>query len=98
MKNKTLCLLLSALLVTFLFGCGGGSGNSNSGEVTAVTSANATPVADAGTSQTVQEGSLAALDGTGSSDPDGDGITFAWTMTKKPEGSIATISDTDGST
>ena len=24
MKNKTLCLLLSALLVAFLFGCGGG--------------------------------------------------------------------------
>ena len=57
MKNKTLCLLLSALLVAFLFGCGGGgsSGNSNSD---AVTSANATPVADAGTSQTVKEGNF----------------------------------------
>jgi len=92
MKNKTLCLLLSALLVAFLFGCGGGgsSGNSNSD---AVTSANATPVADAGTSQTVKEGNSATLDGTGSSDPDGDAITFAWTITVKPDGSSATLAD-----
>ena len=94
MKSKTLCLVLAALLVAFLFGCGGGgsSGNSNAD---AVTSANATPLADAGTNQTVKEGSLATLDGTGSSDPDGDAITFAWTITAKPEGSSATLTDPD---
>ena len=36
------------------------------------------PVADAGRGQTVAVGSLVTLDGTGSTDPDGDHLSFAW--------------------
>ncbi len=46
-----------------------------------VTLPNRRPVADAGANQTVDEGDTVALNGTGSSDPDGDTLTHAWTQT-----------------
>ena len=39
---------------------------------------NRPPVANAGPAQTVQCPDLAALDGSGSSDPDGDSLTYVW--------------------
>lgn len=42
---------------------------------------NQPPVANAGPDQTVAAGAAATLNGTGSNDPDGDTLTFAWTQT-----------------
>lgn len=41
---------------------------------------NQTPAADAGTDQTVSTGATVQLDGTGSSDPDGNIVKFIWTQ------------------
>ncbi|NOZ85892.1 MAG: hypothetical protein GXP49_06450 [Deltaproteobacteria bacterium] len=47
------------------------------------------PVADAGMNRTVDKNKEVQLDGTGSIDPDGDTLTYNWSITQKPDGSLA---------
>jgi hypothetical protein len=42
------------------------------------------PTASAGPDQTVASGASVSLDGTGSSDPDGDTLSYAWTQSAEP--------------
>ena len=58
-----------------------------------ITTENSVPVADAGPDQAVLLGNTVQLDGSGSSDVDGDGLTFIWSLTTAPQGSLATLSD-----
>jgi hypothetical protein len=55
---------------------------------------NGTPVADAGPDQTITAGDGVQLDGSGSSDPDGDRLSFLWALSTKPSGSSASLSST----
>jgi len=55
-------------------------------------SANVAPVANAGLGQTVVAGGNVSLDGSASSDANGDALTYMWTLTTKPAGSTATLS------
>ena len=69
--NRFLLVSLVAIVALSLGGCpplGGGNGNQN-------------PVANAGPDQTVASAALVTLNGSGSTDPDGDTLTFAWTQT-----------------
>ncbi|MBS0339064.1 MAG: PKD domain-containing protein, partial [Proteobacteria bacterium] len=54
---------------------------------------NRAPTADAGIDQNVPLGTVVTLDGGDSSDPDGDPITYAWTLDSKPANSAASIVD-----
>jgi uncharacterized protein YjdB len=58
-----------------------------------VTTANNPPSANAGQDQNVTVGSLVTLDGRNCSDPDGDLITYGWTIVEAPSGSIANLND-----
>lgn len=53
----------------------------------------ARPVADAGPDGRGVTGDLLRLDGTASVDPDGDPITYLWSLTSVPDGSTAELSD-----
>lgn len=61
-------------------GSGGGDGSEGEGE-------NHRPVADAGSDVTQDSLEAVGLDGRGSTDPDGDAITFFWTFDRVPDGS-----------
>ena len=54
---------------------------------------NTAPVANAGTDQTVDMGDTVMLNGSGSSDDDGDALTFAWNIFSAPVGSTAMLSN-----
>lgn len=49
------------------------------------------PMANAGTAQSVVAGNVVQLNGTGSSDPNGLSLSYAWSFVSKPAGSNATI-------
>uniref|UniRef100_UPI0004748588 PKD domain-containing protein n=1 Tax=Halorubrum sp. T3 TaxID=1194088 RepID=UPI0004748588 len=64
-------------------------------EVTADEPENQPPTADAGDDQTVAEGDSVTLDASGSSDADGDGLSYDWTQTG---GTDVTLSDASSAT
>ena len=58
-----------------------------------ISTINVAPVANAGPDQSVYVGDTVTLNGSGSSDPDGDLISYSWAFTTKPPGSAATLSN-----
>ena len=88
MRKFFLILIASFILVS----CGGGGGESApAGNGAPV---NAAPVANAGPAQNVVTGTLVTLDGSGSSDVNGDLWTCSWSFTSRPNGSAAALSNT----
>jgi N-acetylneuraminic acid mutarotase len=90
-KNlRYICLIgvIALGLITIVGSSGGGGGDGADGSTT-----NNVPVADAGPDQDFSTGSLVTLDGSGSSDADGDTLTYSWSITSAPEGSTAALSD-----
>jgi len=72
-----------ATLLTFQLTLNDGKGGTATGSVNVTVSNNVNepPVARAGADQSVASGSLVTLNGSGSTDPNGDSLTFAWTQT-----------------
>ena len=68
------------------------AGGSSAPDSVFIDTLNSAPVADAGPNQTVRVGETAVLDGSGSSDVDGDPLTFSWSLTP-PAGSAAALDD-----
>ncbi len=65
-----------------MMGCGGKTASQNH-----------PPVADAGTDQTVDIHTRVYLDGNGSTDSDGDALTYEWRLSQTPDGSGVLLQD-----
>ena len=68
-------------------------GTPSSPAIVHVTSNNVVPVANAGMSQSGVVGQIVTLNGSGSSDADGDPLTYKWSLTSVPSGSQAVITN-----
>lgn len=84
---------LSSTVLAMLVACGGGGGGG-----TSPLPSNEAPVARVGPDQSVVTGTTVTLDGTASSDADGDSLTFSWAFSSIPVGSAATLSGANTST
>ena len=74
-----------------------GTVNSAADTIT-VSTDNSPPVANAGADQSALVNDSVTLDGSGSSDADGNQLTFSWSFVSIPDGSSATLSDTTATT
>lgn len=79
------CPIAIALALT---ACGGGS----PAPTPPPEPVNRAPVASAGSAQSVVAGTAITLDATASQDPDGDPLTFNWSITSAPAGATAALS------
>ena len=79
--HKARVALCIAFIVT-IAGCGGNDSSAPG---------NTAPVASVGANQSVATGTSVTLNGSASSDADGDPLTFAWSLTTKPAGSTANL-------
>ena len=76
---------------TYIAGLTVSNGFGSDTATVAFSTTNSPPVADAGPSQTVALGSTVTLNGGGSSDVDGNALTYAWTLVSRPTGSVAAL-------
>jgi len=67
------------------------AGNVSAPDTVVINSDNVSPVAEAGTDQLITLGDVATLDGSNSNDPDGDALSFGWTIVSMPTGSSSQL-------
>ena len=84
MLLRNLVRVFALASLSLFTACGGG--NSSTGTT------NNAPVANAGTPQSVVVDSLVTLNGSASSDANGDALTYNWSLTSKPTGSSSALS------
>jgi hypothetical protein len=85
-RKSIIWAVVFMVVVVGLVACGGSGGGDGN------TAGNTAPVAEAGPDQSILTSSSVTLNGSGSSDANGDTLTYNWSFTSKPAGSTATLS------
>ena len=80
-------------VVALLTACGGGGENNNAPPLISAPSSNTAPLANAGRIQNILVTATVTLNGSNSSDANGDALTYSWTLINKPGGSAAVLSN-----
>lgn len=88
--------LLAVSVAAVLTACGGGGGGGSSvgGATAPVAAVNQAPISNAGAAQNAVVGVIVTLDGTASTDPEKSALTYKWTLTSKPSGTVEYFSNT----
>src|SRR3990172_10875515 len=89
-KLSLIGVLLSCLLI---LGCGSGGGDNN--QTTDTEQINAKPVAIIKGNINAKPGQLVEISGSDSYDPDGDLLTYKWSLLSIPNGSKASLASTN---
>ncbi len=95
MNQQNITLMFSAAgQYRFSVTCSDGTLTSPADEIIVIANAvNRAPTANAGPDQSVQVGSQVTLDGSGSTDPDGNSLTYAW---RQVSGTAVTLQNSQG--
>lgn len=98
-KLSITALYVSAALAAVACGGGDAGGGGNGGTGGDPNPDNMAPIADAGENLDVSSGFNVTLDGSASSDPDGEVVSYTWTQTKGPDvtGGTGTFTGVDPS-
>ncbi len=100
--TKLSILFISALILTACGGSSGGNASSNSSSSSSASSSsgsggNQAPLANAGENQTSTIGQVVTLDGSASSDPEDQALTYQWQFSSIPNGSNTTLTNANAS-
>lgn len=79
---------MGIVTATILTACGGGGAGT---PATTTPPTNSIPVSNSGSNQSVAIPALITLDGSGSTDANGDALTYTWSLVSKPAGSAASL-------
>jgi RHS repeat-associated protein len=91
--RQSLTPAVSGLYVLGVSVSGGGGAGADTIAISAGPGANVAPRANAGAAKAAAVGAAIALDATGSTDFDGDALTYRWSLVTSPGSSAATIAD-----
>lgn len=94
MNSKSVWFLAQLSIMSILFvGCSGTSVEEGSNSGGGNGTGNRAPVANAGSAQNVKSGTLVTLNGSDSTDADGNLLTYRWSFVSKPDDSSAVLSN-----
>jgi hypothetical protein len=91
MERVMKAIVQGVILLSLLSGCGGGA--SSDGISSDQSTENKVPISNAGPDQNISTNAVVILNGSASTDADGDTLSYQWSLTSMPTGSNASLTN-----